>query len=98
MHAQGFIKQNLAWVLGGAVAAKEATPKQKEDSEGDAHGGKRARHEQVRGVGHHGCEISILIAEKKTANAAKITGTIRGAIAKSTGAQRAAPVVVLRRC
>jgi hypothetical protein len=82
--------------LGGAVVAEEATPKQKADCEGDAQGGNRARHEQPRGVGHRGCEIFYATAKKESANAATITGTIWGAIAKSTGAPRAAPVDVLR--
>ena len=65
----------------------------KDDCEGDAQGIKLAIREQPRGGGHHGHEIATATAKKVTVAAAKI---IWGAIAKATGAPRAAPFVVIR--
>ena len=42
--------------------------------------------------------IAAATAKIRTVNAAKITGIIWGVIAKTTGAPRAAPFVVLLRC
>ncbi len=60
------------------------------DCEVDVQGRKLAIREQPRGGSHHGHEIATATAKKA---AAKI---IWGAIAKTTGAPRAAPVVVIR--
>ena len=65
------------------------------DCEGDAQGIKLAGHKQPSNEGHHGHEIATIAAKKVSVAAAKITGIIWRAIAKTTGAPRAAPFVVL---
>jgi len=84
--------------LGAAVAAEEATPKpgaQRPVAKEMHKAKKLAIREQPRGGGHHGIEFATATAKKVTVAAAKI---IRGAIAKMTGAPRAAPLVVIRCC
>ena len=60
----------------------------------EMHKAENAQDKNNRGV----WAIATATAKNRTANAAKITGIIRGVIAKTMGTPRAAPFVVLRRC
>jgi hypothetical protein len=95
MHAKDIIKQRLAYVSGGAAVAEEVTP----NPDAKKRLRRRCTRRKTRRTGTteewgpSWLELATATAKKETADAAKITRIIWGAIAKTTGDPRAAPFV-----
>ena len=95
MHAKDIIKRRLAYVSGGAAVAEEVTPKlgTKKTIAKEMHEAETRKTGTTEGWGPSWLGLATVTAKKETADAAKITRIICGAIAKTTGDPRAAPFV-----